>query len=90
MTKDTEEIFKALGNEVRLSVIKLLLKKGELSCQDIQKHFTLSQPTMSHHFSQLIDTGIINVQKTGANHFYSLNQKLLEKNGIYLQGMEVK
>lgn len=85
MTKDTEEMFKALGNEVRLSVIKLLLKKGELSCQDIQKHFTLSQPTMSHHFSQLIASGIINVQKTGTNHFYSLNQKLLEKNGIFLK-----
>lgn len=83
MNKDTEELFKVLGNDVRLSVIKLLLKKEELSCQDIQKHFTLSQPTMSHHFSQLIDAGIIKVRKMGANHFYSLDQKLLEKHGIY-------
>lgn len=86
MTKDTEAIFKALGNDIRLSVVKLLLKKEEISCQDIQKHFALSQPTMSHHFSQLIDIGIINVKKTGVNHFYSLNQKLLEKHGIYLKG----
>lgn len=86
MTKNTEAIFKALGNDIRLSVVKLLLKKGELSCQDIQKHFTFSQPNMSHHFSQLINAGIINVQKTGANHFYSINQKLLEKNGIYIDG----
>ncbi len=85
MSQDLEKIFQALGNDIRLSVVKLLLKKSEFSCKDIQKHFNLSQPTMSHHFSQLIDTDIINVKKAGASHFYSLNQKLLEQNGIYLK-----
>lgn len=85
MSKDLEKIFQALGNDIRLSIVKLLLKKSEFSCQDIQKLFRLSQPTMSHHFSQLIDTGIIKVRKAGVSHFYSLNQDLLERNGIYLQ-----
>lgn len=84
MTRDTKEIFKALGNEIRLAIVNLLLRKGELSCQDLQKQFTLSQPTMSHHFSKLINIGIIEVRKEGSNHFYSLNQKLLGKHGIYL------
>ena len=85
MPQDLEKIFQALGNDIRLSVVKLLLKKTELSCQDIQKHFNLSQPTMSHHFSQLIDTGIIKVRKVGASHVYSLNRQLLEQNGIYFK-----
>ncbi len=85
MSQDLEKIFQALGNDIRLSVVKLLLKKTKLSCQDIQKNFNLSQPTMSHHFSQLINTSIINVEKAGASHFYSLNQQLLERNGIYLE-----
>jgi len=84
MNKSAEEIFKALGNDTRLSIVKLLLKKGGLSCQQIQKHFPLSQPTMSHHFTWLVDTGVIKVKKEGASHLYSLNQERLEKNGIYL------
>lgn len=84
MTKAGEEIYRTLGNEVRLSIANLLLRKGELSCQELQRHFSLSQPTMSHHFTKLINTGIIQVRKEGASHYYSLNQKLLNQHGIYL------
>lgn len=85
MSKQVVKIFKALSDETRIDIVYYLLGKKELSCQDLSNNFSLSQPAMSHHFSQLIDTGIINVKKVGASHFYSLNRQLLERNGIYLK-----
>ncbi|OGG13548.1 hypothetical protein A2773_05970 [Candidatus Gottesmanbacteria bacterium RIFCSPHIGHO2_01_FULL_39_10] len=85
MSQDLEKIFQALGNKTRLDIVKLILAKKEISCQGIMQNFNLSQPTMSHHFSQLIDTDIIKVRKVGVSHVYSLNRQLLERNGIYFK-----
>lgn len=90
MTQTAKRIFKALGNDIRLSIVGLLIKKGEVSCQELQKHFTLSQSTMSHHFNELLDVEILKARKDGPNHFYSLNNKLLNRYGVYLNGKEAR
>ncbi len=83
MTNETEDMFKALGNNTRLKIVGLL-KDQELSCGQLQKYFELSQPTMSHHFSKLITSGVIKVRKDGASLYYSLNRKQLKNNGIII------
>ncbi|MBK8293195.1 MAG: helix-turn-helix transcriptional regulator [Flammeovirgaceae bacterium] len=30
-------------------IMKTLMAKGEISCSELEGHFTLSQPTISHH-----------------------------------------
>ena len=47
------KFFKALANEERIEIIKLLKKNGEMFAQDIERHFYLEQSTTSHHLNML-------------------------------------
>ncbi len=83
--KDLIKILKALSDNNRLKVLRIIAKKGEISCQELQKYFQLSQPTLSHHFNKLIETDIISYRKEGTKHIYKLNQEILSKIGIDTQ-----
>ncbi len=76
------KIFKSLSDPTRYSIVKFSLTKKELSCQELSKKFSLSQPALSHHFSKLIEAKIINVRKKGIAKYYSINKAYLKKIGI--------
>lgn len=82
MNQQTLKIFRALSNKTRGEIIKKLLNQKEISCQQLSGTFSLSQPTLSHHFNKLIDTNILQVRKNGAMHYYSINKKYLKNLGI--------
>ncbi|VBB07727.1 arsr-type transcription regulator hth motif [Lucifera butyrica] len=69
--KEQAEIFKALGDPVRLEIIKLLLGK-ELCVCDILSVFKVSQPTISHHLRALKYAGLVNDRRDGKWIYYSL------------------
>ncbi|MDR3564057.1 MAG: metalloregulator ArsR/SmtB family transcription factor [Negativicutes bacterium] len=71
--KQLAEVFKALGDPVRLEIVKLLLGK-ELCVCDILEAFTVSQPTVSHHLKVLRYAGLVNDSREGKWIYYSLNQ----------------
>ena len=79
---ELEKIFQALGNKTRLDIVRAVLAQEEISCQELLKQFPLSQPTMSHHFGLLLDSGVINVRKNGVRHFYRVDTKKLRSLGI--------
>ncbi len=85
MAEELEKIFQALGNKTRLDIVKLILAKGEISCQGIMQNFNLSQPTMSHHFGLLLDSGILRVRKDGVRHYYKVDEEKLQPLGINLK-----
>ena len=83
MSKQVVKLFKALSDETRVDIIRLLLSNGrELSCQELLNKFPLSQPTLSHHFNKLADANILKVRKEGASHFYSIDREYLKNLGI--------
>jgi len=82
MKKETVKIFKALADETRLEVLRVMADVDEVTCQDLQKRFKLSQPTLSHHFNKLIANGILLYRKEGKMNYYKLNKKLLTDYGI--------
>ena len=67
------KFFKALANEERIEIIKLLKKNGEMFAQDIEKHFYLEQSTTSHHLNMLKKAGITESRKDGRKVFYSID-----------------
>ena len=73
------KFFKALANEDRLEIIKLLQKEKELCAQDVQKNFYLEQSTTSHHLNKLKLAGITKSRKSGRNIFYSYDETELKK-----------
>lgn len=83
MSKKIVKLFKALSDETRIDIIRYLLNNGkELSCQQLLNRFSLSQPTLSHHFNKLTDANILKVRKEGARHFYSIDRQYLKSIGI--------
>ncbi len=76
------DVFKALSDETRIDILRLLLGKKEIACKELLTNFPLSQPTLSHHFNKMIDAHILNERKEGVSHIYSINYQYLKKLGI--------
>ena len=65
-------ICKALGEENRLQIVRLLSEGEKCGCKLLEA-FDITQPTLSHHMKILCDCGIVNDRKDGKWHHYSLN-----------------
>ena len=75
-TEETDRFilfFKALANEERIEIVKLLRKNREMFAQDIERHFYLEQSTTSHHLNTLRRAGIAKSRKEGRKVFYSID-----------------
>jgi len=71
--------FKALADETRLRILKLLEVREMCVCE-IMVALNLTQPTASHHLRLLENAGLINGRKEGKWVFYSVaDTELLEK-----------
>ena len=68
---DLVTIFKALSDETRLRIIKLL-EQGELCVCDITAALDMVQPKVSFHLSTLKEAGLIKDRKQGKWIHYSL------------------
>lgn len=78
-------VFKALSDNTRIDILRHVLRKKEIACQELMKLFPLSQPTMSHHFNKLVDAGVLNNRKDGILWFYTLNTSYLDSLGINIK-----
>jgi ArsR family transcriptional regulator, arsenate/arsenite/antimonite-responsive transcriptional repressor len=66
-------LFQALGDPTRLEIVGLLAAaRGELCACDIEAHFALSQPTVSHHLKRLREAGIVRWERRGTWVYYAL------------------
>ena len=64
-------LFKALADETRLRILKLL-EKGELCVCDITTALDMTQPNVSFHLGILKDAGLIKDRKQGRWSYYDL------------------
>jgi ArsR family transcriptional regulator len=70
--------FKALADETRLRIVKLLGIREMCVCE-VMVALGLTQPTASHHLGLLENAGLVKDRKEGKWVFYSLaNPELLE------------
>ena len=63
--------FKALGDENRIRILKLL-RSGEKCACKLLEALNISQPTLSHHMKILCDSGLVKGRKDGKWMYYSL------------------
>lgn len=80
-------IFKALSDETRLRIIKLL-EQGELCVCDITTALDMVQPKVSFHLSTLKEAGLIKDRKQGKWVHYSLSDKDLFRRMLLLSACE--
>jgi len=78
-TDKQSRFFKALADETRLRILKLLGVREMCVCE-VMVALDLTQPTASHHLGILENVGLVKNRKEGKWVFYSVtNPKLIEK-----------
>ena len=69
--KNMVAIFKALGDENRIRILKLLHSGEKCACKLLEE-LNVSQSTLSHHLKILCDAGIVTGRKEGKWMHYSI------------------
>ena len=90
-TEEMAKVFKALSNEQRLKLFKMIyywsktVSDDKECCQDVEKSFTkacecinLSRSTISHHFKELQNAGLITCTRHGQFFSCRVNKEKLE------------
>jgi ArsR family transcriptional regulator len=85
-TAGLAQVFKALGDPVRLRLVSLIgaHEGGEACVCDLTDAFDLSQPTISHHLKVLREAGIITSERRGTWVYYRLVPAVLDRMGALL------
>jgi DNA-binding transcriptional ArsR family regulator len=68
-----EGVLYALGDPVRLEIVKRLAAETELPCAAIDA--AVAKSTLSHHFKILREAGVIACRKQGTQHMNSLRKE---------------
>ena len=56
-----------LGDPTRLAMVQLILEANDALCVcELERHFDLTQPTISHHVKALREAGLITTEKRGS------------------------
>lgn len=79
--------FKAVADVTRVRIVNLLAAHGTLCVCELQDHFDLSQPTVSHHLSVLRRAGIVETEAHGGRWaFYRVRPEAIEELQAILGG----
>lgn len=73
---DTEalEAIHIVSDPTRLQIMRILSDHGALCAHEILSYFDISQPTLSHHMSQLCEHKLVESKKEGRRVFYSISE----------------
>ena len=73
-----ENVLFALGNPLRLEIIRLLADGQELSCNALRPQ-DVAKSTMTHHWRVLRDSGVVWQRPQGRENIISLRREDLDR-----------
>jgi len=78
--------FLALGQESRLNVFRLIVQKGDigLTPKDIIEKLGIPNATLSFHLKELVQAGLIVVERVSRNLFYRPNPIIINELTAFL------
>jgi ArsR family transcriptional regulator len=65
-------LLQALGDPVRLSIVRQLAGRDSMCACDFTECCTVSQPTISHHLKVLREAGVLETERRGTYIHYRL------------------
>jgi DNA-binding transcriptional ArsR family regulator len=69
--------FGAIADPTRRAILRIL-RKGPRTAGELAQEFTLSKPTLSHHFRVLERAGLVRSEKHGTRVVYAVQTGVLE------------
>ncbi len=73
------KIFKALSDETRLRILKILEARNELCVCEIMQALDISQSRASRNLGPLKDAGLVKDRRDGVWIYYSINRKKINE-----------
>lgn len=71
-------ILKALGHPIRIQIMHILGRLGGQVCVcDIEAHFEIKQPTVSHHLRKLREAGLVDAEQRGLYAYYRIRPEMV-------------
>lgn len=70
--------YAALADPTRQKILQLL-KKREMTAGEINKHFSITAPSLSHHLNTLKQADLIQCRRNGQELIYSINTSVFEE-----------
>ena len=67
------DIFFALAEPTRRTIVEMLARNGPLSVTDISARFPISSPAISQHLKVLREAQVVLVEKRAQQRIYLLN-----------------
>ena len=83
--KEYANMFKAIGEETRLFILKKLITNDELCACKLLEMVNCNQSTLSHHMKILTDSGLVISRKDWKWVHYSINKEKVELLNNYLK-----
>lgn len=68
---------KGLAHPIRVTILRILIKRQGCICGEIVDELPLAQSTVSQHLKQLKESGLIRGEIDGPRVCYCVNQKML-------------
>jgi len=69
----TPNIFEALADSTRRTILETLAMHGQLSATDISNQFHTSAPAISQHLKVLREAKLVDVEKQAQKRIYTIN-----------------
>jgi DNA-binding transcriptional ArsR family regulator len=73
------DIFTALAEPTRRSILEMLAGKGELSATDISDKFHSSPPAISQHLKVLREARLVRMEKRSRQRIYQVNPSAMSE-----------
>ncbi len=75
---DLNDFVRALADENRQRILALL-QQGEMNVSELVEHFSVSQPTISHHLAILRRAHLVTIRHRGQWIYYKANPDCVAK-----------
>jgi len=70
---ELQRALRALGDEVRLNIVRVLAGQGEVNVTDLAATLVISQPLVSWHLGSLRRAGLVRKRRQGREVYISLD-----------------
>src|SRR5712691_3029567 len=81
------DMFVALADPTRRTILELLATRGELSATAIYEQFPVSPQAISQHLKVLREANLVEMEKRAQKHLYRLNPQTLSQFEAWVQHM---
>ncbi len=73
------DVFSALSDPTRRSIIEMLASQGRLSASEIAESFPVSAPAISQHLKVLREAKLVRVEKRAQQRIYEINPETVRE-----------